>query len=140
MYSDDPMTQPGGFTLLELLMVVVIITILSSVALPQYLRVAERVRSVEALTIMAAIRSAESRYKAQHPSNLYTKTLTDLDTDIPPSSLWTYSVDGTTPGSNAQAARSVGAQAGKIIQLDLDTGASCSDAGFVYGLTNGLGC
>ncbi|MBO7191266.1 MAG: prepilin-type N-terminal cleavage/methylation domain-containing protein, partial [Elusimicrobiaceae bacterium] len=39
-----------GFTLLELLMVALIMSILVSVAVPQYMKSAERARATEALT------------------------------------------------------------------------------------------
>ena len=42
-----------GFTLLELLMVVIIIAILAGIALPSYFRAAERSRASEALQILA---------------------------------------------------------------------------------------
>ena len=73
----------GGFTLLELLMVVIIIAILAAMALPQYVKVAEKSRATEAYNILGAIRSAENRYRAQSPNNDYTGTLADLDVEIP---------------------------------------------------------
>ena len=66
------MKRASGFTLLELLMVVIIIAILASIALPQFLRVAERARSAEALAILGAMRSSEVRYKAQSPTQVFT--------------------------------------------------------------------
>ena len=131
-----------GFTLLELLMVVIIIAILASIALPQYLRVAERSRASEALVILAAIRASEIRFKAQDPASLYTTTLANLDVDlpglggIPASTLWTYAVGGTGAGSNATATRIAGSSSGKVVNLDLDGGALCTNDA-VYGLTVG---
>lgn len=71
-----------GFTLLELLMVVIIIAILASIALPQYLKATEKARASEALSMLGAIRAAEFRYKAQSPINIYTTFLNQLDTDF----------------------------------------------------------
>ena len=137
----------AGFTLLELLMVVIIIAILASIALPQYLRVAERSRAAEALQNLAAIRSAESRHKAATPGNLYDNSgaLANLDINVPllgtanapGTPNWNFTVDGTVATSNVLATRrNAGA---KVIQMDLDTGATCSDDP-QYGLTAGLGC
>jgi prepilin-type N-terminal cleavage/methylation domain-containing protein len=72
-----------GFTLLELLMVVIIIAILASIALPQYIRATEKARASEALNLLGSIRASENRYKAQSATNVYTGTLTDLDAEMP---------------------------------------------------------
>ena len=133
-----------GFTLLELLMVVIIIAILASIALPQYFRAAERSRASEALQILGTIRGAELRYKSLNPTNVFTTVLSDLDVSVPgdgtmpASPLWTYTVSGAGAGSNAVATRNAGPNVGTTIELDLDGGASCeSDAGAIYGLTSG---
>lgn len=127
-----------GFTLLELLMVVIIIGILASIALPQYLRLSERARASEALTVIAAIRSSELRFKAQSPTNVYTTTLANLDIEgpgfgAPASTLWVYTVSGTGPASNAVATRAAGGPAGTI-EIDLDSGATCG-SNTIWGLT-----
>ena len=136
------MKDPRGFTLLELLMVVIIIAILASIALPQYLRVAERSRAAEALTVLAAIRSSELRYKSSEPSGLYTTTFTDLDTDIPgfgvlagaKSQNWDFSVDNTGAGAHAVATRITGTYSGNTIFINLDDGRSCANVD-VWGLS-----
>jgi prepilin-type N-terminal cleavage/methylation domain-containing protein len=129
-----------GFTLLELLIVVIIIAILSSLALPQYLRLAERSRGAEALTVLRDLRSAELRYKAVDEDNLFTKDLDILDVDIPGfsgiavSRSWAFEVDGTDPGSRGLAERTSGNRQGETIQIDLDLGEICSTVGDIYGL------
>lgn len=55
-----------GFTLVELLVVVLIIGVLSAIALPQYTTAVERSRSAEALSLLAAISDSAQRYYFQH--------------------------------------------------------------------------
>ena len=56
-----------GFTLVELLVVVLIIGVLSAIALPQYLESVERARSSEAMVNAKAVMDAIQRYKQMYP-------------------------------------------------------------------------
>ena len=106
-----------GFTLLELLMVVIIIGILTSIALPQYIKMSERARSSEAMIILASVRSAQLRYRAGSPGNVFTATITDLDIDIPSggaaSTVWDYNTNTTHANATRKAG---GAGSGTIFQ------------------------
>ena len=66
-----------GFTLIELMVVVIIIGILSAVALPQYKKSVMKARAVEAMTLLKAITDAQERYALMYRK--YTNNLTDLD-------------------------------------------------------------
>ena len=72
-----------GFTLVELLVVVLIIGILSAVALPQYTTAVERSRSAEALTLMGAIADSVQRYRFQHDAWPASDGWSVLDIDVP---------------------------------------------------------
>ncbi len=59
------MQNKKGFTLMELLAVVVIIGILTSVALPQYRRAIQRAKVTEAVAMMRTIYDSEERLAAE---------------------------------------------------------------------------
>ena len=74
------MRKNKGFTLLELIIVVIVIGILASIALPRYLKVMEKARSTEAKQILGTVRSAQMRYYASHQN--YTDNFAALDINI----------------------------------------------------------
>jgi prepilin-type N-terminal cleavage/methylation domain-containing protein len=114
-----------GFTLLELLMVVIILGILASVALPQYIRTSERSRAAEALNMLATLRQSQLRYYAQQVA--FTNSLADLDVEIPPAGKsWNF----TTDAACGEATR-IGTN--KEIRINLKSGAVCTDDAATYG-------
>lgn len=77
-----------GFTLIEILAVVLIIAILSAVALPQYSRMAERSRATEAMSILAKLSEAGQRAERFRKAritgfNQIDISLPELDEDNP---------------------------------------------------------
>ena len=69
-------SRPKGFTLLELMIVVVIIAILTTLAVYNYGRYGYRSRRSDAQDFLHQIASAEERYYSNH--NVYTTTLADI--------------------------------------------------------------
>ena len=70
-----------GFTLLELLVVVVVIGILASLAVPRFLKTIEKARIAEAKNVLGEVRSSEFRYRLDNAA--YTTCLAALDVDNP---------------------------------------------------------
>jgi len=88
-----------GFTLLELIVVIVIVGILAAVALPQYFRVAERARTSEASSLLGTLRSAQIRYYADKA--VFTANLADLDVDTTTTKFYTMAVAAPPYANNA---------------------------------------
>ena len=74
-----------GFTLLEMLVVVVIIGVLTAVAVPTYNRVMRQSRVADGLNMLDVLASAQNKYYIQHGQ--YTDTLSDLNAPIRKSSI-----------------------------------------------------
>ena len=71
----------AGFTLVELIIVVIIIGILASIAIPQFSKTMERSRIAEASAVLGALRGAQLRYKLENTD--YTTSYLKLDIDLP---------------------------------------------------------
>ena len=113
-----------GFTLLELLMVVIIIAILASIALPQYIRATEKARAAEALQILGAIRTSQSRYKAQSSTSVYASSIVDIDFESPTMRYWdTESFSAT----RTMYLRAGGTYDNKALGLFYDNGEVCGN-------------
>ncbi len=69
-----------GFTLIEILIVIIIVSTLAALAAPQYLKVIERFRVLEATSTIMEIRKAQERYKLR--KGQYTQNFSELDLEI----------------------------------------------------------
>ena len=73
-------TSRGGFTLIELMAVVVVIGLLAAVALPSFLDSVRKGRRSEAHAALAHLQQEQERWRANHST--YTATLADLKLNL----------------------------------------------------------
>jgi len=98
-----------GFTLAELLIVIVILGILGGIALPRFYPQQEKARISEAVTMLSAIRQGEMAYHLEYGVYLPLE-YTDVDTewakigiDVPPVNQFHYNAVSTAGGSTIRA-------------------------------------
>jgi type IV pilus assembly protein PilA len=82
--------RKGGFTLIELMIVVAIIGILAAIAIPNFLRFQLKAKSSEGKTNIAAIRTAEQSYYSEF--GVYVSTANATPTTAPTSAKQTFGV------------------------------------------------
>lgn len=99
-----------GFTLLELLVVVIIVGILATVALPQFGRMVRRSRVAEAENIIGAALTAELLYYQEN--NIFTAAYADLLVSTPTSANYNFDAPVVTGVQVRVRAEGVGAAAG----------------------------
>lgn len=111
-----------GFTLMELIVVVIIIGILAMIGLPQFFKVAERGRAAEALTALGALRNAQLRFAAETPDGQTTDAIANLDLQITtPGKFFEYElVSGVVPADTANAGTAI-AQATRLADTGFGT-------------------
>ncbi len=81
-----------GFTLLELIIVVIVIGVLASIALPRYIRVVEKGRAAEAKSVLGNMRESQMRYSAQYSA--FTGSTTALDLNMQTGRYFTFAAVG----------------------------------------------
>ena len=101
-----------GFTLIELLIVMSVILILMTLALPQYAKIHKSADETSALSSIKAIAQGEKQYSSAYPANGFACGLAQL---------------GGTTGSAPSA------QSAQVIPTDLATG---SKSGYLFNVTN----
>lgn len=112
---------PGGFTLTEILIVIGIIGIMASLAIPSLLPQTERARASEAIGLLSAIRQGEEAFRLDQGNYLVLTTATDAASNTQwdrggvgnpndangataPNPFWSYNV---TVAGNTFSARAV---------------------------------
>lgn len=115
-----------GFSLMELLVVIIIAGILAAIAFPKYGRVTEHSRQAEAITILGALRGAQLKYYVDN-NDSYTTDLTKLDIELPTPKFFTYTLPGVP--ELARAARNgvqqTGGSSGYQLSIDRNGNISC---------------
>lgn len=101
-----------GFTLIELLIVMSVILILMTLALPQYAKIHKSADETSALSSIKAISQGQKQYSSAYPASGYSCSLPQL---------------GGSPGTPPSA------QAAQVIPQDLASG---SKSGYLFNLTN----
>jgi len=103
-----PLRKDGGFTLVELLVVVIIVGILAAVAIPMYRGASDRAKASEAVAALGTVRSSLRVYYAEHaayPVHADTVQVDSLGLDLASDDLdgryfdnndYTYTGDATT--------------------------------------------
>lgn len=72
--------KKAGFSLVELTIVVIILGVLATFAVPRFMRVVERTKASESFAYLAEIQSAQARYNAENGE--YAQDTGDLDIQL----------------------------------------------------------
>lgn len=89
----------SGFTLLEIIIVIIIVGVLASLALPRFFKTIEFARSTEGMTVLGEMKRGADRCSIMSGTGTdYTDCLTPLDVgfeDPGPNAHFSYTMDGT---------------------------------------------
>ena len=127
----------SGFTLLEIIIVIIIVGVLASLALPRFFKTVEFSKSAEALNALGVVRQAMERCYLQ-ASSYSTCNMTSIDVEDPtntPGSLFTYYTSNQSPtGYSLRAAFKTDATASWISLVQSATGVTRAGSGKFVGI------
>jgi len=114
-----------GFTLLELLIVVIIVAVLASFAIPQYLTSVEKGKVAKAKNALSLIAKAEKMYRAEMDVYCTSQTALNNYVDFQAQTAadpdWAYTIPAAGASSfQVRATRSAGRYAGAAGQVDVN--------------------
>jgi prepilin-type N-terminal cleavage/methylation domain-containing protein len=124
-----------GFTLLELIVVIIILGILATLGFTQYTKMVEKGRTAEARTILGQLRSAQIAYWQEYGG--YGGAVSNLIVDAPTSCVSTHYFSYASTGSST-ATRCTGVGSGKTpgattgYSITLDVAGSWGGTGGYY--------
>jgi prepilin-type N-terminal cleavage/methylation domain-containing protein len=136
MKKDYVMLKKDGYTLAEILVVLLIIATLVALAWPNYMKIKEKTLNREAKASLALIRAAEKIYRMEqgfyYPRPVGTTSVTSdinsyLKLSLPTTVSWTIGVN-SNPVEKATATRSGVNADGRVWSINLagDTDPTCS--------------
>ena len=82
MYKTPSTQRPGGFTLIELMIVVAVVGILAAIAYPSFMDAVRKSHRTDAFAALSAVQQAQERWRSNHSA--YTTALTALPAATPP--------------------------------------------------------
>jgi prepilin-type N-terminal cleavage/methylation domain-containing protein len=115
MNSEIKKYHSKGFTLVEVLIVVIIIGILASIGIPQFADSIEKAKGGEARAGMGHIQTGEKIYYAE--KEIYTTNLSDLDINLT-QHYWSFTIVTAPNKFTVTATRLGGTHSGETITMD----------------------
>jgi type IV pilus assembly protein PilE len=107
-----PGRPSGGFTLPELMAVVVVVAILAVVAFPAFMDQVRKSRRAEAIASLNAIAQAQERWRANNPAYTTDLSASGVNVANPGSGYYVLSVTAAASSSFTAVASAAGAQSG----------------------------
>jgi prepilin-type N-terminal cleavage/methylation domain-containing protein len=117
--EENVMMGKKGFTLTEVLIVVVFIGILAALIIPRFSGQDERGYVAEAVAHLSALRQAEASYYLEQSTPAYTATLASLDVDLTQTK-WTYACSTAGDCTATRTSTAPAAYRTKTIILQID--------------------